>query len=296
MRLFVTGATGFIGSAVVRELQGAGHDVLGLARSDKAAEALAQQNVEVHRGDLSDTDRLADASRSCDGVIHLGFNHDFSKFQENIAIDRKAVQSMAEALHGSDKPLVIASGVLLASGQTGTEADAADLGEGASGRGATETVVIAAAEHGVRGIVIRLSPSVHGEGDHGFVPQLIATARQAGVAAFIGDGANRWPAVHRLDAARLFRLAVEGAAPGAVLHAVAEEGIPMREIMGTIGQELGLPTRSLGKEDAPAQFGWMARFVQIDKPTSSTLTRKTLGWEPQHKGLLADMRESGYFA
>jgi len=296
MRLFVTGATGFIGTAVVREPQGAGHDVLGLARSDKAAEALAHQNVGVHRGNLGDTDGLAGAAGSCDGVIHLGFNHDFSKFQENIAIDRKAVQSMAEALHGSDKPLVIASGILLASGRTGTEADAADLGEGASGRGATETVVIAAAEHGVRGIVIRLSPSVHGEGDHGFVPQLIATARQAGVVAFVGDGANRWPAVHRLDAARLFRLAVEGAAPGAVLHAVAEEGIAMRAIAETIGQELGIPVRSLSREEAPAHFTWMARFVQIDKPTSSTLTRKTMGWQPQHKGLLADMRESGYFS
>jgi len=295
MRLFVTGATGFIGTAVVRELQGAGHDVLGLARSDKAAEALAHQNVEVHQGDLGDTDGLTGAAGSCDGVIHLGFNHDFSKFQENIAIDRKAVQSMAGALHGSDKPLVIASGVLLASGRTGTEADAADLDEGASGRGATETVVMAAAERGVRGVAMRLSPSVHGEGDHGFVPQLIAIARQAGVAAFVGDGANRWPAVHRLDAARLFRLAVEGAAPG-VLHAVAEEGIAMRAIAETIGEELGLPVRSISKEDAAAHFTWMTRFVQIDKPTSSTLTRKTLGWQPQHKGLLADMRESGYFS
>ncbi len=296
MRLFVTGATGFIGSAVVLELHKAGHDVLGLARSDTAAETLARQGVAVRRGDLSNIDGLARGARSCDGVIHLAFDHDFSRFQENIDLNNKAVQSMADALHGSDRPLVIASGTLLASGRTGTEEDAAASGEGASGRGATETVVKAAAEHGVRGVVMRLPPSVHGEGDHGFVPQLIATARRTGVAAFVGDGANRWPAVHRLDAARLFRLAVEAAPPGAVLHAVAEEGIPMREIMGTIGQELGLPTRSFSKEDAPAQFDWMARFVQIDNPTSNALTRKTMGWEPQQKGLLADMRESGYLS
>ena len=296
MRYFVTGATGFIGTAVVRELQEAGHDVLGLARSDQAAEALAHQSVKVHRGDLSDTDSLAEGVRSCDGVIHLGFNHDFSKFQENIAVDRKAVQSMADALHGSNKPLVIASGVLLSSGRTGTEADPADTGEGVNSRGATETVVMAAAGNGVRGVVMRLSPTVHGEGDHGFVPQLIATARQTGVAAYVGDGANRWPAVHRLDAARLFRLAAEGAAPGTVLHAVAEEGVPMHAIAETIGQELGLPIRGLSQVEAAAHFTWMARFVQIDKPTSSALTRTTMAWEPQHKGLLADMRESGYFA
>ncbi len=296
MRFFMTGATGFIGSAVVRELHAAGHEVLGLARSDKAAQTLAQQDVAVHRGDLSDPDGLARSARSCDGVIHLAFNHDFSRFLENIAADRRAVRSMADALHGSNKPLVIASGVLLSSGRTGTEADVADTGEGANGRGATETVVMAAAGHGVRGVVMRLSPTVHGKGDHGFVPQLIATARQTGVAAYVGDGANRWPAVHRLDAARLFRLAVEGAAPGTVLHAVAEEGIAMRAMAETIGQELGLPIRSLSKEEAPAHFTWMARFVQIDKPTSSTLTRKTMSWEPQQKGLLADMQESGYFA
>ncbi len=296
MRLFVTGATGFIGSAVVRELQGDGHEVVGLARSDKAAQALVRQGVTVQRGDLREAEGLAESSRSCDGVIHLGFNHDFSRFQENIAIDRKAVESMANALHGSNKPLIIASGVFLASGQTGTEADAADLGEGAKGRGATETVVLKAAEHGVRGVVMRLSPSVHGEGDHGFVPQLIATSRQTGVAAYVGDGTNRWPAVHRLDAARLFRLAIERAAPGTVLHAVAEEGVPMREIMETIGQELGTPIRSLSEEEAAPHFTWMARFVQIDKPTSSALTRKTMIWEPRQKGLLADMRESRYFA
>jgi nucleoside-diphosphate-sugar epimerase len=296
MRFFVTGATGFIGIAVVRELQKAGHDVLGLARSDTAAEMLARQGAAVRRGDLSDTDGLARGARSCDGVIHLAFNHDFSRFQENIATDRKAVQSMADALQGSNKPLVIASGVLLSSGRTGTEADAADTGEGANGRGATETVVLAATERGVRGVVMRLSPTVHGEGDHGFIPQLIATARQTGVAAFVGDGASRWPAVHRLDAARLFRLAAEGAAPGTVLHAVAEEGIPMREIAETIGQELGIPTRSLSQEEAPPHFTWMARFVQIDKPTSSALTRKSMAWEPKQEGLLAGMREGGYFA
>ena len=295
MRLFVTGATGFIGSAVVHELREAGHGVLGLARNDKAAETLSQRNVEVRQGDLGDLDSLAEAARSCDGVIHLAFDHDFSRFQENIEADRKAVRAMIDALHGSNKPLVIASGVLLASGRTGTEIDAADLGEGGAGRGATEALVIGAAERGVRGVVMRLAPSVHGEGDFGFVPQLIARARETGVAAYVGDGANRWPAVHRLDAARLFRLAVEGAAPGTVLHAVAEEGIPMRAIMETISQQLGLPLRSIAAAGAPAQFTWMARFVQIDKPTSSLLTRRIMSWTPQQKGLLADMREAGYF-
>ncbi len=204
---------------------------------------------------------------------------------------------MADALHGSNKPLVIASGTaMLAPGRTGTEQDVAASGEGSNPRGATETVVKAAAEHGVRGVVMRLPPPVHGEGDHGFVPQLIANAQQTAVAAFVGDGANRWPAVHRLDAARLFRLAVKGAAPGAVLHAVAEEGVPMRAITETIRQKLGFPIHSLGEEEAPAQFGWMARFVQLDNPTSNTLTRRTMGWEPQQRGLLADMRESGHFS
>ena len=296
MRLFVTGATGFIGSAVVRDLQAAGHAVLGLARSDVAAGILSQQGVEVHRGDLGDPDTLAEAARGSDGVIHLAFGHDFSRFMENIAADRRAVQAMADALGGSDKPLVIASGVLLSSGQTGTEADAVESGEGANGRGATESVVRAASAQGVRGVVMRLAPTVHGEGDHGFVPALIAIARQTDMAAYVGDGANRWPAVHRLDVARLFRLAVEKAPPGSVLHAVAEEGIPMRAIAETIGQGLDLPVRSVSEKEAPRHFGWMTRFAAIDKPTTSALTRQTLGWQPQQRGLLADMRTSGYFS
>lgn len=294
MRVFVTGATGFIGSAVVRELVGAGHQVLGLARSDASADALARIGVEAHRGDLADPEGLAAAARACDGVIHTAFIHDFSQYLANIETDRRAVELMAGALEGSGKPLVIASGTLMVShARPATEQDmpaSIDFP-----RAAAEMVIVAAAERGVRGSVVRLPPTVHGAGEQGFVPTMINAARQHGVAPFVGDGANRWPAVHRLDAARVFCLALERAAPGSRLHAAAEEGIAMRSIAETIGQALNVPVRSITPEEAPAHFGFLGAFVAMDNPTSSAITRQALAWEPRELGLLADMREN-YFS
>lgn len=296
MRVFVTGATGFIGAAVVRELLAAAHTVLGLARGDAAATALAQAGVEAHRGELADTDSLAAGARACEGVIHLAFIHDFSRYEANAETDRQALRAMADALEGSGKPLVATSGTtVLAPGRLGTEEDAASPDGPGAIRAASE-VALAAADRGVRASVVRLPPTVHGAGDHAFVPALIDIARRTGVAAFVGDGANRWPAVHRLDAARLFRLALEHAAPGSRLHGAAEEGIPMRAIADTIGAGLGVPVRSLTADEAGAHFDWLAGFVAIDNPTSSALTRDSLGWRPQEPGLLTDMRDSGYFS
>jgi nucleoside-diphosphate-sugar epimerase len=299
MRVFVTGATGFIGSAIVSELLQAGHQVLGLVRSDAAAEALAQLGVGAHRGDLSDADSLAAGARGSDGVIHTAYNHDWSTPREVAAeTDRQVVEALAGALEGSGKPFVLASGTLmlaqLAPGRIATEADA--HASAAIPRAASELAVQAAAGRGVRASVVRLSPTVHGAGDHQFVPTLIDIARRTGVSAFVGDGANRWPAVHRLDAARLFLLALEQAAPGARLHGVAEEGVPLRAIAQTIGTGLGLPVRSLNQDEAQAHFGWLAPFVALDNPTSSALTRSSLGWRPREPELLIDMRDSGYFS
>ena len=297
MRVFLTGATGFIGSAIVRELLGAGHQVLGLARNDAAAGKLAQASVEAHRGDLSDPASLAAGAQTCDGVIHTAFGHDFSKYLEAGETDRRAIEAMVQAMEGSGKPLVITSvTVIVAPGTQATEVDPA-LPDSPSGiRAPSEQAVLAAARRGVRGVVLRLPPTVHGEGDHGFVPALIGVARRTGISAFVGDGSNRWPAVHRLDAALLFRLAVETATAGTRLHGAAEEGIPMREIAEAIGQGLGLPVCSLGTDEADAHFDWLARFVPIDNPTSSAITRSAVGWTPRQAGLLADMHESKYFA
>ena len=297
MRIFVTGATGFIGSAVVSELINAGHQVLGLARSDGGAAGLIQTGAQVHRGDLSNPDSLAAGARACDGVAHLAFNHEFGATSRETAgdMDLRAVRAMIAVMEGSNKPLVVTTGTLLiASDRVITEVDA-PLDPGAP-RNATETAALAAAGRGVRTSVMRLPPTVHGAGDHGFVPALIAAARQTGAAAYVGDGANRWPAVHRLDAAHLYRLALERAAPGTRLHAVAEEGIPMREISEAIGAGLGLPVRSVSADEAAAQLTWIAPFVAIDNPTSSAQTREMLGWNPEGPTLLADMKENGYFA
>lgn len=294
MRVFVTGATGFIGQAVVQELITAGHAVLGLARSDAAVAALQQAGSAVHRGDLSDPESLVAGARACDGVIHLAFIHDFNAHLAAVETDRLAVAAMIDALAGSQKPLVIASGTALAaSGRIATETDPPN--PAVSPRALTENLVTDAAARGVRGSVMRLSPSVHGRGDHGFVPILIAKARETGISAFIGDGANRWPAVHRADAARLFRLALEQAPAGTRLHAAAEEGIAFRAIAETIGAGLGLPVRSISPDEAPTHFGWMARFAAIDGPASSAGTRAAFGWQPAGPGLLQDMREGGYF-
>ena len=295
MRVFVTGATGFIGSAIVQELLAHGHSVLGLARNDATAASLVKWGVEAHKGDLSDTDSLAAGARACDGVIHTAFIHDFSQYEANAATDGRALDAMARALEGTGKSLVATSGTtVLAPGHTGTEMDLPAL-EGLGRIRAVSEVVLQAVERGVRVSAVRLPPSVHGSGDHGFVPMLIDVARRTGVAAYVGDGTNRWPAVHRLDAARLFRLALEKAVPGARLHGAAEEGIPMRDIAQAIGQGLGVPVRSMTVEEAATHFGWMALFVAIDNPISSAHTRSTMGWQPLQAGLVADMQSSGYF-
>ena len=295
MRVFVTGATGFIGSAVVKELITNGHQVLGLARSDKGEQALKEAGAEVHHGSLEDLDSLRRGAEAADGVAHLAFIHDFSKYQENIETDKGVIAALTDALAGSGKPLVTTFGVgLLAPGSTPTEDEVAN--PAMNPRGALEPLALAAAARGVRASFVRLPPTVHGAGDRGFVPMLIDTARQKGVAAYVGDGANRWPAVHRFDAARVYRLALETAAPGTRLHAVAEEGVSMRDIARTIGEGLGLPVRGLTPEEAAGHFGWMAKFVAMDGPASSCLTRKRFPWQPQEVSLLADMRENGYFA
>ncbi len=296
MRVFLTGATGFIGFAIARDLAAAGHGVLGLARSDAAAKALAQAGIETQRGDLSDLDSLTAAARACDGVIHTAFIHDWSQSMADRAdVDLRAAEAMAGAMAGTGKPLVVASGTLMVAGpRIATEADGPPDPSGP--RAATEVAVLAASERGVRGSVVRLPPSVHGAGDKGFMPMLIDIARRTGVAGYVGDGANRWPAVHRLDAARLFRLAMEKAPPGTRLHGVADEGIPMREIAETIGAGLGLPVRGVAQDAAVAHFGFLGMFLAMDNRTSSALTRQMLDWRPEGPGLLEDMRDNGYFA
>lgn len=297
MRIFVTGGTGFIGQAVVRELIGAGHRVLGLARSDEAAATLGRAGADAHRGALTDLDALAAGAAACDGTVHLAFIHDFEHYRENGEIDRRAIEAMAGAMTGSGKPLVVTSGTAtVPPGRVATEADAAAPDSPGGVRAASEEATLAAADRGVRSSVVRLPPTVHGPGDRAFVPALIDAARRSGFAAYVGDGANRWPAVHRLDAARLFRLAAERAAPGSRLHGAAEEGVPMRRIAQAIGDGLGVPVRSLGAEETAAHLDWLAHFAAMDNPTSSVLTRETLGWEPREADLLTDLRTAGYFA
>ncbi|HEV2981961.1 MAG TPA: SDR family oxidoreductase [Solirubrobacteraceae bacterium] len=298
MRVFVTGATGFIGSAVVQELQGAGHQVVGLARSDSSADALAAAGAEVHRGSLEDLDSLRAGAEASDGVIHLGYIHDFSKMEENARVDRTAIETLGDALAGSDRPLVIASGTLLVAppGQTATEADAGvPAGDAVGGRRQNEQVLLAFADRGVRSASIRLTPTVHGAGDHGFVPIMIGVAREKGVSGYVGDGRARWPAVHRLDAARLFRLALENAPAGTVLHAVAEEGVPVGEIAEVIGRHLGVPVESISPEGAFEHFGFLGALLGLDSPASSVLTRESFAWWPEQPGLIEDLDQGHYF-
>ncbi len=296
MRVFVTGATGFIGSAIVAELIAAGHRVLGLARSDAGAAAVAAAGAEVHRGTLEDLDSLRAGAAAADGVIHTAFSHDFSKFAENGAAERRAIAALGEALAGSGRPLVVTSGTaFLAPGRLATEVDATPAGASHVPRD-PETPALAAAASGVRASILRLPPSVHGKGDHGFVAALIGIAREKGVSVYIGEGLNTWPAVHRLDAARLFRLALEKGVAGARYHAAAEEGIPFREIATAIGRGLDLPIASIAPEAVPGHFGWFARFAGIDNRASSALTRQALGWTPTRPGLIADLDEGHYFA
>jgi nucleoside-diphosphate-sugar epimerase len=295
MRIFVTGSTGFVGSAVVQDLIAGGHQVLGLARSDAAAKQLATAGAHVHRGDLEDLESLRKGSADSDGVIHTGFNHDFSKFKENCEKDRRAIEVLGAVLAGSARPLVITSGIgLLPSAQVATE-QTMPVSPNPNPRIASEEAARAMADRGVFVSVVRLPPSVHGDGDHGFVPILINLAREKRVSAYIDEGANCWPAVHRLDAAHLFRLAVERAAKQAYYHGVAEEGVRFREIAETIGRRLNIPV--VGKEPAEAasHFAWFAHFAALNVRASSKETQEVLGWRPTQPGLIADMHSPSYF-
>lgn len=296
MRVFVTGATGFIGSAVVQELIGAGHRVLGLARSDAAARSLATAGVQVHRGALDDADSLRRGAAGADGVIHTAFIHDFSNIAASGEIDRLAIEAIGAELAGSGQPFVVTSATgLLAPGRVGTEEDAPDSSSMGSHRVASEVAALSLASRGVRVSVVRLPPSVHDEGDYQFVPALIRIAREKGVSAYVGQGRNRWAAVHRLDAAQLFRLALEKGPAGARFHGVADEGVPTRDIAAVIGRGLSVPVVSKPREQAADHFGWLGRFFAEDVPASSTLTQERLGWRPRQPGLLADLERAHYF-
>ncbi|CAO5158357.1 Nucleoside-diphosphate-sugar epimerase [Frankia sp. AiPs1] len=298
MRVFVTGASGHIGSAVVPELLAAGHQVLGLARSDESAAAVAAAGAEVRRGHLDDLDGLAQAAADADGVIHLAFKHEAmfaGRPEDAVAADVRAHEAIGTALAGTDKPLVSTSGTLLlvAAGldRPGTESDVA-----AGGRADVENAVVALAERGVRSSVVRLPPTVHSSLDaSGFIPTLIRIARERGAAGHVGEGSNRWPAVHTLDAAHLYRLALESAPAGTRLHGVGDEGVPFREIAAAIGRGLNLPVASVSSAEADAHFSFLGPLVQFDNPTASDLTRHLLSWKPTHPGLLEDLAEAHYF-
>jgi nucleoside-diphosphate-sugar epimerase len=300
MKVFVTGATGFIGSAVVRELLAAGHQVLGLARSDASAASLAEVGVEVQRGSLDDLESLRNGAAASDGVIHTAFDtafdHDHFDFAKSAAMERQAIETFGATLAGSSRPFIVTSAIGgLPSGGIRTEEDTADPTSSVATRFALEDVVLEMASHGVRTSVVRLPPSVHDEGDHGFVPALIATARTKGVSAYPGDGSNRWSSVHRRDAARVYRLALESAPAGSRFHAVADEGVPVREIAEIIGRHLEVPVVSLPVEEAVEHFGWFGTFFAKDCAASSTLTQQKLRWHPVHSSLLEDIDQGHYF-
>lgn len=295
MRVFVTGASGFVGSAIVRELSGNGHEVIGLVRSEKSAELLAAAGATPLRGDVNDPEILRQGIASADAVIHTAFNHDFSQFKASCEADRKVIETMGDALAGSDRPLVITTGMgLLRYDRPVTEDDVLNAKSDAIPRAATDEAANAVAAKGVDVYLVRLPPSVHGAGDHGFVPMVIGIAKEKGESAYIGDGGNRWPAVHRSDAAVLYRLAVEQRPALKVLHAVAEEGIPFREIAGAIGAGLGLPVVSKTGEAATAHFTWFEHFAGIGCVASSAKTREDLGWQTGAPDLLTDIATAGY--
>lgn len=290
MHVFVTGATGWVGSALVEDLLGAGHRVTGLARSDDKAPALAALGATVLRGTLDDLHILADAAAAADAVVHTAFSHDFSRFAEGAKQDQRAIEALGGALEGSDRQLLVTSGVaLIAPGRVATEADGPQADPAFPRR--SEQTARALTARGVRAATVRLAPSVHGLGDHGFIPILVALARETGVSGYIGDGTNRWPGVHRQDAARLYRLLLEQGVTEPAYHAIADEGVPFRDIAAVIGRRLGLPVEPRER----AHFGWFAEFVAMDMPASSTRTRSLLGWEPTGPDLLGDIDQPGYY-
>jgi nucleoside-diphosphate-sugar epimerase len=295
MRVFVTGATGFIGSAVVKELNSAGHRVLGLARSEAGAKALAAAGAQVHRGSLEDLDSLRSGAAGADGVIHLAFIHDFTKYQDNCETDRRAIEALGSVLAGSDRPLIVTSGTgVIGPGHLAIEEDAPAAGSASIPRVASEEAAAAAAAHGVRVSVIRL-PQVHDQHKQGLITYLIDLAREKRVSAFVGDGRNRWPAAHLLDTALLYRLVLEKGSAGACYHAVAEEGVPIRDIAEVIGRRLNVPVIAKSAGEAVDHFGWLGMFTGLDCPASSALTRQRLGWNPTGPDLISDLENMRYF-
>jgi nucleoside-diphosphate-sugar epimerase len=295
MRVFVTGATGFVGSAIVRDLIDAGHRVVGLARSETAAKSLVAAGAEAHRGALDDPDSLRSGAAAADGVIHTAFIHDFANFKASCETDRHAIAALGAGLAGSDRPLIVTSGTgLLTPGRLAVEDDLPPS-DSPLPRIASEEAAASLAALGVNVSVVRLPPTVHGDGDHGFVPMLIGIAREKGASAFVGDGLNRWAAVHRLDAAGAFRRALEKGSAGARYHAVAEEGVTFRDIAGVIGRRLNLPVVGKSPEDAAGHFAWFAHFAALDNPASGARTRQVLGWQPTQPGLIPDLDRPGYF-
>jgi len=295
MRVFVTGATGWVGSAVIKELVTAGHEVLGLCRADDKEVALKAAGAEVHRGSLGDLDSLRRGAAQADGVIHTAFNPDFARMAENGAQEQRAIEAIGAVLAGSSRPFVVTSGVaLLAPGCVATEETPLPLITPFPRNPEAATATLAM--QGVRATVVRLPPSVHGHGDHGFIPRVISLARARSVSPYVGGGLNRWPAVHRLDAARVYRLAVEAGAEGGPFHAVADEGVPFKQIAEVIGRRLNVPVVSQSPEEAEVHFGWFGMFTGLDCPASSKTTRSQLGWAPQQPGLIADLDHPAYFA
>jgi nucleoside-diphosphate-sugar epimerase len=294
MRVFVTGASGWIGSAVIPDLLAAGHQVLGLARSDDAAAAVAALGAEVQIGSLEDVSILRTSAAACEGVVHLGYNHDFSDMTGAAQTDRQAIEALAEPLVGTDRPFVVASGVLgLSVGRAATELDLPDLN--LHPRIAGNELAMSYADHGVRSSSVRFAPTVHGAGDHGFIAALVAIAREKSMSVYVENGTNHWPAVHRFDAARLVRLALERAVAGSAVHAVAEAGVPTRAIAEAIGVGLGFPVASIPADQAAEHFGWLGPFFSADVVASSDITRERLGWVPTHPTLLEDLAEDAYF-